>query len=218
MGREQDSRPRGRRISYEAIDEVTAVGVEPGVGFVEQPQPRPSTHDNGESGSPTLTGGQPADGNSPKPTGQAETTERRFEVGIECPIRPCPEADVLLDREFAVERRMMGEQSNLSTNLVAARTGAEVVTKDVASALTQREQAGTQPQKGGLSRSVRPLQQDHLTRAKLEVRAGQSGKAPEKADGIAQPNHPMGSNSGRLGRGVGLGHQGATIGRTGPIP
>ena len=55
---EEHGRPGRSGVAHELVDQVAALLIEPGVGFVEQPEARPPHDDRRERGPAPLTGGQ----------------------------------------------------------------------------------------------------------------------------------------------------------------
>src|SRR4051794_17498424 len=76
VGRHLHRRAGARRLPDELVETLAPFGVEPGVGFVEQPQRRGAQEKGGDRHPPSLTCGEPAHLHVLEPTGQAEATER----------------------------------------------------------------------------------------------------------------------------------------------
>ena len=62
VGREHHGGAGRHGLAHEAVEQVAAVGVEAGVGLVEQPQLGAAGDERGERGPPALAGRQPVDG------------------------------------------------------------------------------------------------------------------------------------------------------------
>jgi hypothetical protein len=63
VGGEQDGGTSGAGLPDQAVEEVAMLGVEAGVGLVEQPQLRVPRHHGGEGGAPALAGREAPHGN-----------------------------------------------------------------------------------------------------------------------------------------------------------
>src|SRR3954451_20567077 len=59
VGREDDGAAAGRRLPHEVVDQVAPGGVEPGVGFVEEPELRAAGDEDGQRGAAALPGREP---------------------------------------------------------------------------------------------------------------------------------------------------------------
>ena len=87
--------PDGHGLAEQRVELVAAVGVEPGVGLVEQPQLGPAGDQAGERGAPLLAGREPRTGTS---RSRPATPSRSIAAGdlvVGGADGRAPEADVL---------------------------------------------------------------------------------------------------------------------------
>lgn len=169
---------------HEVVEQVTGVGVETGVGLVEQPELWGPGHQGGQRHPASLPGRQTGGGHAAEAAGEAEALERRLE-------RPEPtaggahgEAHVVLDRQVVVEVAGVGEQADPASNRTAV--GPQVVPEHLGLAVAHGHEAGAHPQQRRLARTVRAFDQHHLTGVHLEVDFRKCGEATEESYGRAE--------------------------------
>jgi hypothetical protein len=183
VGDEQDRPALGGGAPQEVVEEVAPGGVEPGVGFVEEQEPRAAGQRDRQARPPLLAGREAPEGH-PGQAGEAELLEDGVGVGHPTPSGPDPEAHVLPDGQVVVGAGGMADKGQLRADGVAV--GGEVVTKDDGRAGRQGEEAGQQPQQRRLAGAVGPRHQDHLALDDVEIDPGQRRILAEEAHGGPQ--------------------------------
>jgi hypothetical protein len=169
----------------QAVEQVAPGGVEPGVRFIEQEQPRPAGQRHRQARPALLPGREPAEAHAGQP-GQPQLLEDGVGVGHPASAGPDPEADVLPDRQIVVGGRRVPDQREFGPDGVAV--DGQVVAEDDRRTGRQRQQPGQQPQERRLAGAVGAGDEDDLTLGDVEVDAGQRRVAAEKADGGTQVN------------------------------
>ena len=81
VGRDDHRGARRRGLAHEAVDDVAGLGVEAGVGLVEQPQLGAAGDHRGDRRPAALAGREPGDGDVAQPTVEPERDERGLGVG-----------------------------------------------------------------------------------------------------------------------------------------
>lgn len=184
MAGEHDGGPTRRGVDDQVVDEVTAVGVEAGVGFVEQPQFGPAGDERCQRGPAPLASGEAADRDAAQAVVEAETRERRLRFrGLETGGTH-GEPDVLLDRQIVVQEPGMAEEAHPPAHLTTLLR--EVATEHLSAPFGQRMQASAGTQKRALARPVRTREMHDLPALDQEVCSGECGEASEEDDGARE--------------------------------
>lgn len=161
----------------QAIDQVSAALVEPGVRLIEEPELRPTDDHRSKRGPATLTGRQVAYGDVAKSVGDSESIERSVEgsrVNARCSR---PEPQVLLDAQVVVEGGVVAEQADRSAN--RSTVGDDIVIQHEGATRLDPLEPGADAQQCRLTGPVRTLQQDDFTRTDREINSGE-GREPAK--------------------------------------
>lgn len=177
MRREEHGRAGCGGAADQAIDQVAAALVEPGVRLIEEPELRPTDDHRSKRGPATLTGRQVAYGDVAKSVGDPESIERSVDgsrVDARCSR---PEPQVLLDAQVLVEGGVVAEQADRSAN--RSTVGDDVVIEHEGAARLDPLEPGADAQQCRLTGPVRTLQQDDFTRTDREINSGE-GREPAK--------------------------------------
>jgi sortase A len=154
------------------------------VRLVEEPELGVAGDQRGEGGAPPLPCAEAPGGEIAEPPAQAEAIEH----GIECihgpPGGAYGEADVVGHREVVIEGGRVPDEAEAPTDGPSVDT--QVVAEDDRGPVDEGDQPGDGAQERGLPGAVRPGEEHHLTRADVEVDAGEGGEASEEADGGAK--------------------------------
>jgi len=184
MAGEQDRPPPGGGVDHQLVDEVAALGVEAGVGLVEQPQLGVAGDEAGQGAPAPLAGAEAGDGHVPEAPVEAQPLQR----GTDRTERPAPgaygEADVVGNRQVVVEGGGVTDEPKQAADRPAI--DAQVVPQDDGRAVDDRDEARAGAQQRRLPGTVRPGQEHHLAGSDVEVDARQGGEASEQADGGAE--------------------------------
>ena len=210
VGREHHRGASPDGVAHQGVEQIPALGVEAGVGFVEQPQGGMAGHEHGQSGAPALAGRESPDGDRGEPAIEAQVGEGGWDLCGMAAGGAHPEADVVLHREIVIEPGGVTDQPDPPAHSPAVTP--EIDPEHHRFAARHREQPGTDPQQAGLARAVRALHQDHLARRDVEVDAGECGEAAQESDGCTEAD---GGCHGFRGHGRGGGD---LCSMRGPIP
>ena len=123
-----------------------ALGVEPGVGLVEQPQLGAAHHDGGQCHPASLARRQPVGGDVVQPRRQTKAIKRARHIGVAHPRRPGPQVQVLSRAQLPVERGVVAQQANPAPH--RGPFGAQVTAQHIALPLREAQQPGTQVKQG----------------------------------------------------------------------
>lgn len=184
VGGEEHRRSVRSRLADEAVDQVAAGGVEPGMRLVQQPQLRRTADEHGQGGAATLPGGEPADDHVGQPVVEAEAAEGGIDRGDRGAGSPDGEAEVVEDRQLLVQEAVVAEQADGAAE-AAALTG-QIVPQHLGLACDHPEEAGAGAEERALAGSVRPGQVDDLSSIDEEVGTSESGEPAEQDDGSGQ--------------------------------
>ena len=173
--------PCGHGLGHDLAEDGPGVGVEPGMGLVEEPQLGTTGHEQGERHPPALAGGKTAHRGTAHPAPELEAIEHGVDVRQTPSGRSHREADVLDDGQVVVERGGVAEHAHPATK--GRGVAAQITSEHRALAPRQREQAGAYPQQARLARPVRAFENDHFTLGDGEIDAGQGRKPPGHTNG-----------------------------------
>ena len=187
---EDDRRAPMGCVGDELVDEVATVGVQAGVGLVEQPQLRPAGNQAGERGAAALSGRQTADGDVAEPPVEAEPRKGRFGLFDREARGSHGEADVLLDGQVVVQEPAVAEEADPSTQGPAIAR--QIVSEHLTGALGQAVEARAGAQERGLPRPVRAREMDDFSALDEEVCSSEGGEASEEDDGASESDRGHG--------------------------
>ena len=173
-----------RCTSQHTVEQVPTLGVESGVGLVEQPQPGPAGHQSGERNPSSLAGGQPPHPGVGQSARHTEVAGRRLDgTGIQ-PGCPGEEPQIVGRSEVLVQATGRTEEPDLSSH--PPRVGGHVHPQHDCVARCHPHQTGAQPQHGRLPRSVGSHQRHQLAAGHVKVDAGECVEAPEHGDDLTE--------------------------------
>ncbi len=184
MAGHDDGSAPGPGIAHQLVDQVAALGVQPGVGLVEQPQLGVYGHQAGQGAASALAGAEAGHRNVAEAAAQAKP----LEGGLDRPGKAAPgaygEADVVDHRHVVVEGGGVANKPELAAD--RPTIDAEIVPEHDGGAVNHGDQPGAGAQQGGLPGTVRAGQENHLTGSDVEVDAREGREASEQADGGAK--------------------------------
>jgi hypothetical protein len=181
MGGQEHSRPSGHRLLDDGVQQIAVLGVEPGVGFIQQPQLRLPGHEDRQGGPAPLPGRQPSGPNRPQSPRQPESGQGGFHRVDGATRGPDRKAHVVLNRQVVVQGGGVSKEPDPAAHRPPVY--GEVAAKYLGSARHDRQQPGAGPQKAGLASPVGPLEQHHLTGLNVEIGAREDGVTPEEGYG-----------------------------------
>lgn len=184
MTRDEHGGPGIRSLPQHTIEFVTAVGIESGMGLVEQPQFGAPGDEACERHPTSLAGRQRADGDVGEAPVDGESDHRRSHFVTRRTHGGPPERDVLLDREVAVQPVVVSEQADPRPHQVGV--GAEVEPEHASRPALDREQRRAQPQHTRLSGTVRTSEQDDLAPLDPQRRPREHGERSRHGDHVAE--------------------------------
>ena len=213
VGGNEHGGPSAYGTTDHVVEQVTAVGVEAGMRFVEQPESGAAGDEAGERCPAALTRGQPTGGHGCKPAVEPQLCESGVDLAIACPGGAAPEPDVLPNGEVRIQTVLVAEQAHVLAN--RRPIGLQVVTEHLGIAPDEGHQPCTEAQQRGLSGTVRPLQEQHLAGLHLERGTGQSGESAEHGHHMTKRNDRRRCGDGGAGRWDGLHGRHSTLDGTG---
>ena len=166
------------------MEDVAAVGVEPGVGLVEQQELRVPDQRGGEREPPPLSGGELAVG---QVGDRARARAARWSARRPRPVAAPglgEEPEVLAHGQVVVAEGLVADEGEIAPG--AAPVLGQIEPVDLGLARVERRQTRDQAEQRGLAGAVRPGQQEDLAGVDVKVDPGQSGEASEKAHGGAE--------------------------------
>ena len=170
------------------VQQITSVGVEAGVGFVEQPQLGPARHHRGQRNPPPLAGRQPVDGDvraGGRPTRRGSAPDRHPPRWRR---RPGPRSRGWPGRVRSSYRKLAWP-SRPTRRRMTRRSARRSWPSTDGLALHHRDQPSAGAQECCLAGAVGTDQQDNLTRGDIEIDAGEGRKPSEHAHGGAEVDH-----------------------------
>jgi len=186
VARKHDRRPIARCVDDELVDQVAAALVEPGMRLVEEPQSRPSHDDRRQRRAAALSSRQVPNRHIMETRADPETVESSRHRRLINSRRTRPEAQVLLNTQIVVERRVVTEKTNRPAN--RSSIDRKVVTKHLSRSALDPQESGTDPKQGRLPCPVWPLHKHDLAGADLQIDASQGREPAEEGDEAAQRN------------------------------
>ncbi len=160
------------------------LGIEAGVGLVEQPQLRVSGDQDRQSHPLTLPGGEGADRSVREPAGKAEPLHGGDHRSQRALRSPDSETHVVDCGQVVIKGGRVTGQAHPPA--YGALVGDQVLSQDYGFPRRHPEQPGAGPQQTGLTGPVRPLEQHGLTLGHFEVDSRQDRKAANQGDGGAK--------------------------------
>ena len=176
---EEDRDPGPRRVPDEGVEEVAPDRVEPGVGFVEQPDAGVAHQEGGERGAAPLTGREPTHGEVAGAGVDAGAVHRDRGFGGAASSLG-PEAHVLGDGEVVVEPGGVAEQGDVPAHGLPVAPQVDAEHRGLAP--DDRHQAGDGPQQRGLAGTVGSPEEHDLSGLDVEVDTGKGGETAQQAD------------------------------------
>jgi sortase A len=184
VGGEDDSGTSEGGLGDDAIDEVATLGVEPGMGLVEEPELGAAGGDDGDGGPTPLAGGETIYSYTPQPPIEPEPIEGALRGGDADATGASREPDVLLDSEVAIEEPGVAEEPDEAPD--GSGVDPQVVTEDHGVALGDPGEPRAGAEQRGLASAVWSSEVDDLARSDDEVDARERGEPAEEADGGAK--------------------------------
>src|SRR5438270_2224908 len=141
VGRNQHRRSRACRVGDQLVETLTAVGVEPGVGLVEQPEIGRPQEEGGHGNPSALPGGQPERLHARQAAGEPEPRQRVVDGNRAGGAGgPGDEAQVVGDGQVVVEAGGVAEQRHAATH--RPTVAPEIVAKDRRLAVDDGDEPG----------------------------------------------------------------------------
>jgi sortase A len=178
--REQHRAVLRRRGGHDRVQHRATIGVEPGMGLVEQEQPWVARECDRDREATALPRRQPPVHDIGL-AAQPQPLQRLVRLGDLPSGRPGGEPQVLPDGEVVVTEGLVAHEREVATG--APTVVGEIVAEHRGLPGIQRHQSGQQPEQRGLPGAVRTRQEDDLATGDVEVDAGQCREAPEETDG-----------------------------------
>lgn len=188
MGREEHSATVAGCVRELLVEHSPAFGVEPGMRFVEQQEPRVASEGNREREAPPLPGREASvphvgEARQPDPVERlaCSVCRRPGGAGREC--------RVLEDGEIVVARGVVTDEGELAP--VRSPVGAQVMAEHFGFAGVERHETGDEAEQRRLPGAVPAGEEEHLTGRDVEIHARerrepaqQTHGRPEADDGL----------------------------------
>ena len=184
MAGHDDRPPPVPGIAHQLVDQVTTLGVETGVGLVQQPQLGVAGHQPGQGAATPLTGAEPGHRDVAQAPGQAEPLEGRLDRTGGATASAYGEADVVEDRQVVIEGGCVADETEMAAN--RPPVDPQIMPEDDGRAFDDWYQSGAGAQQGGFPGTVWPRQEHDLADPHVEVDAREGWEASEQADGGAE--------------------------------
>ena len=158
-GDEHGGTPAGGAAD-ELVEQVTVLGIEAGVGLVEEPEFRGPGHEGGKGGAAPLAGGKPPGGDRSQPPGQTQPHQRRLHGADRAASGADRETHVVLDGQVVVQGVGVAEHPDPAAH--GSPVDGEVAAEHVSGSRHDRQQPRARPQQARLAGAVGALQQRHV--------------------------------------------------------
>jgi hypothetical protein len=163
-------------LTDDRVHDVDAGGVEVGVWFIKEKQPRAHEHQPGER-QPALHPGRKTTHAIVGCAGEADSLERRLKTLRRSTQHLAGEPQILERRQIFVKARRVREETNVPSHVICCP--GDVVSIDGRHSGIWLEQRGKNAQKGCLAAPIGTYQSDNLTELDLE---GHSAQTPTRAE------------------------------------
>ncbi len=186
VGREHNGTTGCLGACEKLVEKITTLLVEPGVGFVQEPEPGAPSHEHGERGPALLSGRAPPYCHGRETPAETELLEHCSDARLSCPRRPHGEAQVLLHGQLVVEKRLVTEHADLAPH--PAPVCHQVAPEHRRLSRVHGNQAGEHLQQAGLACPIRPAQMHHLALADFQGSSCEEGKPAGQRYGLVETN------------------------------
>ena len=187
--REHHGRPAPHYVAQKPIEKVSALGVKPGVGLIEQPQLGAPRQNRGQGGATALARRQRCDRLGAQPAVETQPGQRFGNRSTVESCGPNREANVFFDSEVFVEKAGVTEQPDAAPERAQnRRTGRQRRLEDAGEAVGDRHEAGTGSQNCRLAGAVRPSQKHDFASVDTQVDARERRESAKKGNDAFEGN------------------------------